>query len=100
MKRHLLLPLLLVILIITAARGELVRILFDTDRATDCDDAGALAVPHGLAGQGECEILATVSGSLNPNACAAIDVINRHHHRPDLPSGPTKMFARLRVVAP
>ncbi|MGV3662251.1 MAG: nucleoside hydrolase [Prosthecobacter sp.] len=63
------------------------RIFFDTDMATDCDDAGALAVLHALADKGECEILATVSSSLNPTACAAVDVINRHYRRPDLPVG-------------
>lgn len=84
MKLHLLLCLILVSI---EARSEPVRIFFDTDMATDCDDAGALAVLHVLADQGECEILATVSSSLNPTACAAIDVINRYYQRPDLPVG-------------
>lgn len=87
MKLHLFLCL---ILISTTARAEPVRIFFDTDMATDCDDAGALAVLHVLADQGECEILATVSSSLNPTACAAIDAINRYYHRPDLPVGTVK----------
>ncbi|MBE2285437.1 MAG: nucleoside hydrolase [Prosthecobacter sp.] len=84
MKLHLLLCLILVSI---EARSEPVRIFFDTDMATDCDDAGALAVLHVLADQGECEILATVSSSLNPTACAAIDAINRYYQRPDLPVG-------------
>jgi hypothetical protein len=37
-----------------------VRIILDTDMSGDCDDAGALALLHALADQGECEILATV----------------------------------------
>lgn len=84
MKLLTFLPLLIAF---TAAHSEPVRIFFDTDMATDCDDAGALAVLHVLADQGECEILATVSSSLNPTACAAIDAINRYYHRPDLPIG-------------
>lgn len=70
--------------------AEVPRIFFDTDMATDCDDAGALAVLHVLANQGECEILATVSSSLNPTACAAVDAINRYYQRPDLPVGNVK----------
>lgn len=66
------------------------RIIFDTDMATDCDDAGALAVLHVLADKGECEILATVSSSLNPTACAAISAINLYYHRPALPIGTVK----------
>ncbi|HYF36511.1 MAG TPA: nucleoside hydrolase, partial [Prosthecobacter sp.] len=66
------------------------RIIFDTDMATDCDDAGALGVLHVLADQGECEILATVSSSLNPTACAAVDAINLYYGRPALPVGTVK----------
>ena len=63
------------------------RIIFDTDMATDCDDAGALAVLHVLADKGECEILATVSSSLNPTGCAAVDAINIYYQRAGLPVG-------------
>ena len=63
------------------------RILFDTDMATDCDDAGALGVLHALADNGECEILATVVSSLNPTASAAVETINTYYHRPGLPVG-------------
>jgi len=73
-----------------AAAPTVPRIIFDTDMATDCDDAGALAVLHVLADMGECEILATVSSSLNPTACAAIDAINLYYGRPGLPVGTVK----------
>ena len=73
-----------------ARADDVPRIFFDTDMATDCDDAGALAVLHVLANQGECEILATVSSSLNPTACAAVDAINRYYRRPDLLVGTVK----------
>src|SRR3712207_437465 len=46
------------------------RILFDTDMLTDCDDAGALAVLHALADNGEAEILATVVSVPNPWSAA------------------------------
>lgn len=81
----------LALLVVSSARSaEVPRIFFDTDMATDCDDAGALAVLHVLANQGECAILATVSSSLNPTACAAVDVINRYYKRPDLLVGTVK----------
>lgn len=87
------LPTFLALLLLAASpahAADVPRIFFDTDMATDCDDAGALAVLHVLANQGECEILATVSSSLNPTACAAVDAINRYYRRPELLVGTVK----------
>jgi hypothetical protein len=39
---------------------EPVRIIFDTDIGSDCDDAGALAVLHKLADKGEAKILGVI----------------------------------------
>lgn len=86
-------PAIIALVLLSAAASEAAdvpRIIFDTDMATDCDDAGALSVLHVLADQGECEILATVSSSLNPTANAAIDAINVYYHRPTLPVGTVK----------
>jgi inosine-uridine nucleoside N-ribohydrolase len=86
-------PLLILFLLLGAVRGGLlpaaepVKILFDTDMTTDCDDAGAMAVLHTLADRGECEILATVTSVPDPNALATVDAINRYRGRPDLPLG-------------
>ena len=44
-----------------------VRLIFDTDMANDCDDAGALAVLHALADLGEVEILAIVTNRKDPS---------------------------------
>src|SRR5690606_19727593 len=41
-----------------AAAIEPMKIIFDTDMSSDCDDAGALAVAHYLVDQGACEIIA------------------------------------------
>ncbi|MBX7208765.1 MAG: nucleoside hydrolase [Verrucomicrobiaceae bacterium] len=87
------LPAFLTLVLLAASpshAADVPRIFFDTDMATDCDDAGALAVLHMLADQGECEILATVSSSLNPTGCAAVDAINRYYRRPDLLVGTVK----------
>ncbi|MEW6307012.1 MAG: nucleoside hydrolase [Verrucomicrobiota bacterium] len=64
-----------------------VKIFFDTDMLTDCDDAGAMAVLHALADKGECEILATVVSVPDLNSIATVDVINRYYGRPNLPLG-------------
>lgn len=72
------------------APAEPVKIFFDTDMETDCDDAGALAVLHTLADRGECEILATVTSVRDVNSLATVDAINRYRGRPRLPLGLVK----------
>lgn len=70
--------------------AQSVKIFFDTDMETDCDDAGAMAVLHTLADRGECEILATVSSVRDLNSLATVDVINRYRGRGNLPLGMVK----------
>jgi inosine-uridine nucleoside N-ribohydrolase len=70
--------------------GAPVKILFDTDMLTDCDDAGAMAVLHALADRGECEILATVVSVADVNSVATVEAINRYYGRPDLLLGMTR----------
>jgi hypothetical protein len=67
-----------------------VRLIFDTDMDTDVDDAGALAMLHALADNGEVEILATMVSSLYPWSGPAADVINHYYGRPHLPIGSPK----------
>jgi hypothetical protein len=76
--------------------GPPVKIIFDTDMHTDCDDAGALAVLHALADREECEILAIMGSTLDPWSIPAIDVINTYYGRPDLPLGTVKGNGVLR----
>ena len=64
-----------------------VKIIFDTDMDSDCDDVGALAMLHALADRGECEILATVVSTRNPWSPGCVDAINTFYGRPDLPIG-------------
>jgi inosine-uridine nucleoside N-ribohydrolase len=64
-----------------------VSIIFDTDIGTDVDDAGALAILHVMADQGEAEILATVSANQNRWCVPALDAINTYYGRPNLPIG-------------
>jgi len=67
-----------------------VKLIFDTDYSTDCDDPGALAVLHALADNGEVEVLATGASTSMAKAPGAIDVVNTYYNRPDLPLGATK----------
>lgn len=67
--------------------GDTVGVVLDTDMATDCDDAGALAVLHALARRGEAEILATVVNNRGPRSAGAVAAINAFYGRPDVPLG-------------
>src|SRR5438552_2213569 len=59
---HLLLAALVVLVpCAAAAAGPPVRVVFDTDMASDVDDVGALATLHALADLGEAQIVAAVS---------------------------------------
>ena len=64
-----------------------IKILFDTDIGCDCDDAGAMAVLHELANQGECSILAVTHCCAGEYNAGCIDAINRYFGRPEIPVG-------------
>lgn len=63
-----------------------VAIIFDTDIALDVDDAGALALLHGLMTLGECTLLAvgvctSVRGPDGVDAARCVDAINTYYGR-------------------
>lgn len=62
-------------------------IFIDTDMATDCDDAGALAVLHALADRGEAEIRAVLINNQDVASVAAVGVINAFYGRSGIPLG-------------
>jgi len=67
---------------------EKVKIIFDTDIGSDCDDAGAIAVLHKLADKGEIEILGVIfSSNANKYGTGVCDAINTYYGRGDLPLG-------------
>lgn len=86
----------------TLSAADPVRVIFDTDMANDCDDAGALAVLHALADKGEAEILAMVTNRKDPSnaSAAACAAINRFYGRPDIPIGTDKDGAKTKSRAP
>jgi len=60
-------------------------VILDTDIGGDIDDLGTVAVLHGMANNGEVEILATISHSAETVTMKALDAINTFYNRPDIP---------------
>ena len=84
---------LLVIMIILvpvyliAQDGQLKKIIYETDMCLDVDDAGALAILHAMANNGEAEILAVCFNEVHLHGAAAIDAMNTWYGRGDIPVG-------------
>ncbi len=70
--------------------AEPVKVIFDTDMATDYDDVGALAVLHALADAGEAELLAVVSSVCVGPGVAVAEIVNGYYGRQDIPVGAAK----------
>lgn len=87
---------------VTTDAADPVSVIFDTDMASDCDDAGALAVLHALADRGEAEILAVVTNRKCPAGVsgAVCDVINTYYGRPEIRIGTDKDGAKFRWNKP
>jgi hypothetical protein len=64
-----------------------VRVILDTDMATDCDDAGAMAVLHALSAKGEAEILAIVTNNKGDASIGAVAALNAFYGKNDIPLG-------------
>ncbi|MEX2574057.1 MAG: hypothetical protein WD317_07160 [Balneolaceae bacterium] len=67
--------------------GKPAAVIFDTDMATDCDDAGALAMLHALERKGEATILATVVNNKGDHSAGMVAAINAFYGRPGLLTG-------------
>lgn len=63
------------------------KIIYETDMCFDVDDAGALAILHAMANNGEAEILAVTFNEVHPSGVAAIDAMNTWYGRGDIPVG-------------
>ena len=63
------------------------RIILDTDISSDVDDAGAVAVLHGLANRGQATILAMMTSSGDPWSGPFLAALNASFGRPDIPIG-------------
>ncbi|MCC6680801.1 MAG: nucleoside hydrolase [Phycisphaeraceae bacterium] len=67
-----------------------VRLIYDTDFQSDCDDAGALAMLHILADRGEVELLAVMTSATGPQIAPATSAFNHFYHRRAIPIGDMK----------
>ena len=94
--------LLLLLPAVTGRAAGPVKVIFDTDMANDCDDAGSLAVLNTLADSGEAEILAVVTNRKDPGnaSAAAVSAINTWYGRGDIPIGTDKDGAKIRGGKP
>lgn len=63
------------------------KIFLDTDMASDCDDAGALALLHNLARLGEAEILGVTHCTSDINGSVTIRAINDWFGKARIPIG-------------
>ncbi len=73
-----------------SASAQPVKIIFDSDIGPDCDDAGAMAVLHALADNGEAEILGMACCTSSEWGAPCLDAINTYYGRPDIPVGTLK----------
>lgn len=69
-----------------------VKIIIDTDMASDCDDLGTLACAYALEETNEVEILGIVCNVSEPYAPFCLDAINTYYGRPDIPIGYCNRF--------
>lgn len=67
-----------------------VRVIFDTDLGADVDDAGAIAVLHALADQGEADVLAMGLSVTHRWSAPCLDAMNTYYGRPGIPIGVVK----------
>jgi len=78
---------ILALAVATAAAGEPVRIVFDTDMGNDVDDAIALATLHAFETRGAARILAVTITKDNRWAAPYVDLLNTYYGRPGIPLG-------------
>jgi hypothetical protein len=67
---------------------NVVKIIFDTDMGSDCDDVGALALLHSYVDMGKAEILGCIySSGKVPYGAGIVQAINIYRGRTDIPVG-------------
>lgn len=64
-----------------------VKIILDTDMASDADDIGDIGVLHGLANLDKAEIIAVITSSTNEYSPAAVKAFNTYYGRSSIPIG-------------
>ena len=67
-------------------KSKPIKIIYDTDMGSDCDDAGTLAMLHRLCDNGEAELLAVTHCYSSPYVAGCTDAINKFYGR-EVPIG-------------
>lgn len=84
---------------------EKIRIIYDTDMDTDCDDAGALAILYEYAKQGKAEVLGVIADVITPWAAPCCQVLADYYgfshpigtiYEADHPEGASDRFTPYR----
>ena len=70
--------------------GEPVRYILDTDIASDCDDAGAVAMVNALLDRKEVNVLAMMVSTGGPYGAPALSAINTWYGHQGIPIGTLK----------
>jgi len=79
---------ILLIPCLSLGQTDPVKVIFDTDMGSDCDDVGALALLHAYANQGQAEIIGCVfSSGKVPYGAGIVEAIDIYYGRPDIPVG-------------
>ncbi|MBN2328108.1 MAG: nucleoside hydrolase, partial [Candidatus Omnitrophica bacterium] len=72
----------------TSSQDAPIKVIFDTDMGSDCDDVGALALLHYYADREMAEIIGCVySSGKVPYGAAVVEAINVYYGRSDIPVG-------------
>lgn len=69
---------------------EPVRVILDSDMASDCDDVASLTVLHALANEGKAKIVAAGVSDRYKWSPLCMDAINTYYGHPDIPIGAVK----------
>jgi len=67
-----------------------IKVIYETDMETDCDDAGALAMLHAFQDNSEVDLLAVMHNTSDDFSVGYIDAVNTYYGHPDLPIGAYK----------
>lgn len=68
------------------------KVILDTDPSYDPDDLGVMAMLHGMANRGECEILAIVNSTEFKESSVCISAVNYFYNRKAIPVGDYKGY--------
>ena len=88
-----------ILLISYQTSSAMLKVILDTDPSCDPDDAGCMAMLHGLASKNEIEILAIMNSFHHKESATCISAINRFYNRRAIPVGDYKYPQKVNAPA-